>query len=247
MVSDLPTLENQLRDIAADARDEIDRRVEHAIEASRLDSGETAAASPPPPDGLNPMLQNLAGRARKRRGREIRQQVGNEGDFYRTPPIATLALLEKEIFPRRVYEPACGDGAISNVLKDCGYEVESSDLFDRGYGETGIDFLTEPARRPGDTGLIANPPFSHGTQFAKRALDMGYRKVALLCRVAFLEGQDRAATVFSDSRLSRVWVFSRRITLWRGDDPNPKETGGAMAFAWYIWENSHRGTQVGWL
>ena len=44
-------------------------------------------------------------------------------DFYPTPEIATLKLLEKESFKGDIWECACGDGAISNILKNKGYLV----------------------------------------------------------------------------------------------------------------------------
>jgi ParB-like chromosome segregation protein Spo0J len=55
--------------------------------------------------------------------------------FYRTPTETTRALLKVEKFRSRVWELACGDGAISKVLIEAGYEVVSTDLIDRGYGE----------------------------------------------------------------------------------------------------------------
>ena len=61
-------------------------------------------------------------------------------DFYPTPIEATQALLDREKFTGNVLEPACGDGAMSKVLINNGYQVISSDLFDRGYGKTGINF-----------------------------------------------------------------------------------------------------------
>jgi len=49
-------------------------------------------------------------------------------DFYPTPPEGTRALLSVERFDGSIWEPACGDGAISRVLIEAGYEVVSSDL-----------------------------------------------------------------------------------------------------------------------
>ena len=40
-----------------------------------------------------------------------------------------------------IYEPCCGQGHISKVLIENGYNVFSSDLVDRGYGTPRIDFL----------------------------------------------------------------------------------------------------------
>jgi hypothetical protein len=62
-------------------------------------------------------------------------------DFYPTPSAATQVLLDRQKFTGNVLEPACGDGAMSKVMIVNGYEVHSSDLFDRGYGKTGVNFL----------------------------------------------------------------------------------------------------------
>ena len=62
-------------------------------------------------------------------------------DFYPTPDWATHALIDNERFEGRIWEPACGDGTMVRVLRDSGRPVDASDLFDRGYGEVGVDFL----------------------------------------------------------------------------------------------------------
>lgn len=179
------------------------------------------------------------------RARERRVSSRNHADFYRTPEVATLALLERESFPGAIWEPACGDGAMSLPLKRAGYRVTSSDLVDRGFGIVGTDFLAEKELPAGVESIVTNPPFKFGTAFARHALDLGARKIALLCRVAFLEGQERRPLL--EQHLSRVWVFSRRITLWRGDDPEARDTGGAMAFAWFVFERGQRGPTVGFI
>ncbi|WP_424140411.1 hypothetical protein [Roseomonas chloroacetimidivorans] len=181
------------------------------------------------------------------RSRERRVSSSDSLDFFRTPPGATQALLEKESFPGRVWECACGDGIMSRAMEVAGYDVFSSDLVDRGYGHVGRDFLLTDSLPQGVESVVTNPPFKLGTEFVQHALNMGARKVAILQRVAFLEGQERASGIFADGKLSRVWVFAKRITLWRGDDPNPQDKGGAMAFCWCVWERGHRGTQLGWI
>ena len=62
-------------------------------------------------------------------------------DYYATPNIATELLCGLETFSKNILEPACGQGAISKVLEKYGYNVESMDLVDRGYGKGGVDFL----------------------------------------------------------------------------------------------------------
>ena len=64
-------------------------------------------------------------------------------DFYATPSEASQQLLDVESFDGGIYEPCCGQGHISKVLIKNGYDVESSDLVDRGYGKSNIDFLME--------------------------------------------------------------------------------------------------------
>jgi hypothetical protein len=45
-----------------------------------------------------------------------------------------------------------------------------------------------------------------------------------------------------------VWVFSKRQTLWRGDDANAQTKGGAIAFAWFVFERDHSGpAALSWL
>ena len=63
-----------------------------------------------------------------------------KNDFYATPSQATEKLLQVEQFDGKIYEPCCGQGHISKVLIDNGYDVESTDLVDRGYGQSHIDF-----------------------------------------------------------------------------------------------------------
>ncbi len=62
-------------------------------------------------------------------------------EFYPTPPEATRALLSVENFDGDIWEPACGDGAISRELTAAGYNVTSTDLIDRGFGTGGQNFL----------------------------------------------------------------------------------------------------------
>src|SRR5207244_10840763 len=78
-------------------------------------------------------------------------------DFFPTPSWATYALIENERLEGEIWECACGDGAMAKVLSETGNHVESSDLYDRGYGEIGIDFLRAKHRAKN---IITNPPYN---------------------------------------------------------------------------------------
>lgn len=155
--------------------------------------------------------------------------------FYPTPPEATKSLLALEPFDQWIWEPACGDGAISKVLIDAGHNVVSSDLVDRGYGTPNVDFLMESD--PLAPQIITNPPFKLADQFVRHALSFpSIDKVALLLRLAWLEGVTRKPLFESDPPLARVWVSSRRLTMKRGGTDGGDGGGGMVAFAWFVWD-----------
>lgn len=157
-----------------------------------------------------------------------RPQDREKDDFYPTPPLGTELLLTKERFAGSIWEPACGRGDMSRVLEAAGYEVISTDLVDRGYGEGRQDFLLHWGASLAPN-IVTNPPFKLGEEFARHALDLGCDKVALLLRIHFLEGQRRLDLL---RRLARVWVFSKRM----------------IGYAWYVWDRAHVGPPIlGWV
>lgn len=166
-------------------------------------------------------------------------------DFYPTWPAATAALLKVERFDGAIWEPACGEGDMSRVLIDAGYDVVSSDLVDRGYGAARIDFLMEwRARAPN---IVTNPPFGLAREFCEKALELSTGKVAMFLRLAFLEGVDRGAW-YPTTPLARVWIMSRRVPMQRGRLSQDGDGHGVIAFAWFVWEHGHRGPpSLGWL
>lgn len=164
-------------------------------------------------------------------------------DFYPTPAWATLALTENESFNGSIWECACGDGAMSQVLTRTGSDVYSSDLYDRGFGEVGIDFRT--ARRVSEN-IITNPPFNSAEDFVRSGLSNARGKLALLLRLAFLEGAGRQHSIFSKAPPTRVWVFSERITFY---PKNAERKGsGTTAYAWFVWDMNNIGKcELRWL
>jgi hypothetical protein len=78
-------------------------------------------------------------------------------DFFPTPAWATYALIDNETFRGDIWESACGDGAMSIVLEETGCPVISTDLYERGYGESGHDFL-RPTRLADN--IVTNPPYN---------------------------------------------------------------------------------------
>ena len=168
--------------------------------------------------------------------KQIHRLIGHgnnriKDDFYPTPTNATLALLEREKFDGNIWEPACGDGAISKLLKQQGYEVYSTDLVDRGYGDAHFDFLNSHQKYDN---IVTNPPFNIGTKFALHSLHCVNKKVALFQKLTFLEGKERRNKLYSLQMLKKVYIFSERQGF--GD-----YKGGMLAFAWFVFDKSHNG------
>jgi hypothetical protein len=163
-------------------------------------------------------------------------------DFYPTPRWATAALMDNERFIGSVWECACGNGAMSEVIADAGNPVISSDLFDRGFGEVGHDFITTRRKHPN---IITNPPFHSAESFVASGIRNAQHKFALLLRLAFLEGAHRADTIFHKHPPARVWVFSERITFYMKGAQTAGS--GTTAYAWYVWDKNHVGpTELAW-
>lgn len=163
-------------------------------------------------------------------------------DFFPTPEWATYALIDNEKFEGEIWEPACGDGAMSCVLAKTGCPVISSDLHRRGFGDGGIDFLSTERRA---ANIVTNPPYNSAEGFVAAGIEKSDKKFALLLRLAFLEGANRANTIFARDPPSRVWVFSERITFY----PAGAEIkgSGTTAYAWFVWDKSAKcPTELRW-
>lgn len=184
--------------------------------------------------------------------RQIAAMVGSNvdgtrqrDDFYPTPPELTRALLAVERFDGPIWEPACGAGDISEVLVAAGHAVVSSDLVDRGYGDSRRDFLMEPMRA---RHIITNPPFKLGGQFWRHACAITlHGKVAFLARITWLESTERAA-MFRRWPPARVWICPWRPRMQKGRLATKDDTSGMMGFAWYVRDPTHEGPpHLGWL
>ena len=169
-------------------------------------------------------------------------------DYYATDPAAVKALLEKENFAHRIWEPACGEGHISKVLESAGYDVKSTDLIYRGFGSPiPQDFLhDEIANFAGD--IITNPPYRYATEFVEKALGIigDGHIVAMLLKLTFLEGKKRKQ-LFAKYPPKKVYVFSERVVCaLNGDFKNVGSS--AVCYAWFVWGKGFTGKpEIDWI
>lgn len=161
-------------------------------------------------------------------------------DYYATPPMAVGMLMELEDFSNRIWEPACGEGHIAEVLMQYGKEVVASDLIDRRYGTGNIDFLN--TKKMVDMDIITNPPYSMAKEFVEHAMNIvtDGHKVAMFLKLTFLEGQGRKE-LFEKYPPKIIYVSTSRLGCakngeFKKDKKGNLKADSAVAYAWFVWE-----------
>lgn len=175
-------------------------------------------------------------------------------DFFPTPPWATRALCEivlRGFNLGTVWEPACGEGHMAEVLREYATRVFASDVFNYGKGQSAIGSFVgvgpDVVQPPHPvTWIITNPPFNLAGEFLERARTEA-RGVAMLVRTAWLEGGERYDRIFSKHPPNLVAVFSERVPMVKGRW-NPRAST-ATSYAWCVWKPGSfaEGTRLMWI
>ncbi len=155
-------------------------------------------------------------------------------DDYPTPEWVIRAIAPY-VSGARVLDPCCGSGAILDVFRERAASVSGIEIAEQRADEArakGHEVVLGDALEidwPRADLIITNPPYSRAQEFAEKALasvEPG-GTVALLLRLAFLEGKRRVA--FHRAHGSSVFVLASR----------PSFTGNgrcdASAYAWFLW------------
>ena len=172
-----------------------------------------------------------------------------DNDYYATDPRALELFLDKfyedgERLADKVWECACGEGHLVNVLKRYGYEVFCSDIIDRGCeGAKIMNFLTAGCKWYGD--ILTNPPYKHAKEFVLEALDSvdNGHKVIFFLKCQFLEGQDRFKNIFKDYPPKYVYVHSARQNCAKNGEFD-KYTSATLCYCWFVWQKGYKGETI---
>lgn len=190
----------------------------------------------------NPTLSKISNKIIKKGLRQFH-------NFYATHPSCVYDILRVETFNHFVLEPFCGIGSISEVLKKHGYEVESYDIVDRGYGKIGDFFEVTFEKNLYD--IVTNPPYTTNlAAIISRCISLCCNKVALLLPLRYLSGLERFKSIYQIHPPARVYVYMERICIARNADFEKYNDPGANReiYAWYIWEKGHtETTELRWL
>ena len=161
-------------------------------------------------------------------------------DYYATDPIAAEWLILLENLNPHIWECACGEGHLSKVFTSHGFNVRSTDLIDRGFGEGGVDFFQQTDMWDGD--IVTNPPYKYAKEFIEHALELvsDGQKVCMFLKVQFLESKVRRK-LFEDNPPKTIWVSSSRIHCGRN---GVFTESNMIAYAWFVWEKGYHGDTI---
>lgn len=168
-------------------------------------------------------------------------------DYFPTPPWATRALCEQSVGDRfSAWEPACGEGAMLRPLREYAAWVFASDVHDYGQGNVLHDFLLPflPVGVNAVEWIITNPLFRLGEQFARRALALATKGVALLVRTGFLESIERFK-LFQEQPPAEVLQFAERVPMVKGR--LHKDASTATSYCWIVWRAGETDTRLRWI
>lgn len=131
-------------------------------------------------------------------------------------------------------------------MKRLGYNVvKETDLFDRGYGDVGIDFFECHDIFEGNT--ITNPPYTNINEWIAHSLNITSNKVYIFCRIQTIETISRYNKIYKDNPPVLICPFVKRINCYRNNSTKAK--GSAVCYSWFIWDNNDNTneTKVRWL
>jgi hypothetical protein len=168
-------------------------------------------------------------------------------DLYETPAAESFlrdcGLRYLPLPPFKIWEPACGRGAIVRVLRAGGYDTVATDLVDYASPDqdaAGRDFLVEREAPEHVRAIVTNPPFKLAGDFVEHGLRL-VPVVAMLLRLAFLES-DRRSGILDSGKLRSVLVYRKRLPMMHRDGWEGRKANRGMAFAWFVWDRAHSGT-----
>lgn len=161
-------------------------------------------------------------------------------DYYPTPTEVTHALMQflHNEFPfyfngdLSIWEPACGEGKMSEVIKSYGHKVFSTDINHTGYGMGDIDYLNHNDNT--HDAIITNPPFCHSEQFIQKAITES-TIVCMLLKSQYWHAKSRYK-LFKSKPPSYVLPLT-----WRPDfleherKAGDKKGAPTMEVAWSVW------------
>ena len=164
-------------------------------------------------------------------------------DNFPTPPWAVRGFIDSQLSgsydlsKSSCLEPACGQGYMSEALREYFSSVTSFDILDYGYGDmTKTDFLNNQLADGSFDWVITNPPFKTAEKFIIEAHRVARVGVAMLVRTVFLESIGRYERLFSQNSPSYFAQYVERVPMVKGRLDRKAST--ATGYGWIVWEKT---------
>lgn len=150
-----------------------------------------------------------------------------QSDFYPTPPEATVALLQFLNLPKNttIWEPAAGEGDMSDVLQTYFETIYTTDILD------GTDFLKSSIDAA--DWIITNPPFSLAEDFIRRAAKIE-KPFAFLLKSQYWHASKRTA-LFDEIPPSYILPLTWRPDFFFKERENGNGGSPLMDVMWCVW------------
>lgn len=171
-------------------------------------------------------------------------------DYYPTPDNVTHALMKflntecSWFFDGKlsIWEPACGEGAMSQVIKQYGHSVISTDI-KTDYGVE-IDFLyADLGWEWNADAIITNPPFNLSQQFINIALQKA-RIVCMLLKSQYWHAKSRYYLFTTNPPQFVLPLTWRPDFLEHTRKSGDKSAAPTMEVAWSVWiKDTHKETR----
>lgn len=161
-------------------------------------------------------------------------------DNFPTPPWAVRAFISANLKTNQLkkqscLEPACGQGYMSDVLKEYFAEVTSSDIMGYGYKDMSqINFLDRYYKENSFDWVITNPPFKMAEDFINEGQRVARKGVAMLVRTVFIESVGRYERLFADNPPTYFAQYVERVAMVKGRLDRRAST--ATGYGWIVWE-----------
>jgi hypothetical protein len=171
-----------------------------------------------------------------------------KNSWYVEPFWVSQRLFDVENFDDDViYDPACGSGRILKSAADHDYTSIGSDIVKRGKFDTTSDFLSSRPWRPTSSfSIVCNPPFDHVEEFFQRALQIGARKIAMICLLRRLP----AAHWLERLPITTIYLLTPRPSMPPGEwiEAGNAPGGGTQDFVWVVARHGAKGQpKMQWL
>lgn len=150
-------------------------------------------------------------------------------DFYPTPPEVTHALMQHLQLKSglNIWEPACGEGDMGEVISEYKHNVVSTDI------QFGDDYLLTPAAMDYDA-IITNPPFKESEDFIRKAVTEA-PLVAMLVKSQYWHAKKRIA-LFEECTPSQILPLTWRPDFKFKDRKEGEKGSPTMEVQWVVWE-----------